>query len=576
MKLFASLILALTMSFSSLFAQSAADQLRSYLADQDYEKAATLIDKATDENRKDFDLHVLCGDIYFELEQYDKALELYEDADDIDSDEAPVMRKIANTLSHLNKHDKAMKILYEALDDDEKDIETWLQLGKSLIMADSLKTAEIKITRAKSIDDSNPETFIVLGDLYFAKRVYQLACTNYERALELDKNNVQARINLAIGYGKMANAEMDKDLRNELFLKSLQEWNTVTQQDPKNAKAFYEQGRIFYYAKKYKESAASLLKYVELRPSGSFGRWMLAQSLYEIGACDSARTHLEISAEQIDTVKTKAKLLLARCFYDKKEYKEAYDAYSIVEADGEMEMKDIRSFGTASLFAGDTTKCLELWNKAIDLDPEGNCKLMFFLGSQLNRMKQYSEAVEVLKRRLSIAACDDQLSETNYTIGTALFFDESKDSVVANRAAEALPYIMKAIELDSTNLYASLYLGDVYAAMDSTDKAEETFQNLIEYARKDTADPKMQRLLGQAHYKVTLMAYESKNWNKVVKFSKDWVESDPKSEFGYFFLGLAYHNLQNVEAACSAYRKVLKINPKNQNASKSLNALQCK
>ncbi len=576
MKLLASLLLAFTLSFSSLFAQSAADQLRSYVAEKDFEKAAELVDKATDENRKDFDLHVLCGDIYFELEQYQKALELYEEADDIDSDEAPVIRKMANTLSHLNKHDKAMKLLYEAIDDNDKDINNWLQLGKSLIMADSLKAAEIKITRAKVIDDSNPETYIVLGDLYFAKKVYQLACNNYEEALELDNDNVQARINLAIGYGKMANTEMDKDLRNELFLKSLKEWNTVTQQDPKNAKAFYEQGRIFYYAKKYKESAASLLKYVELRPSGSFGRWMLAQSLYEIGACDSARTHLEISAEQIDSVKTKAKLLLARCFYDKKEYTESYEAYGVVAADTEMEMKDIRSFGTASLFAGDTTKCLELWRKAIDMDPEGNCRLMFFMGSQLNRMKNYSEAVEVLKRRLSVAACDDQLSETNYTIGTALFFDESKDSVVANRAAEALPYLMKAIELDSTNLYASLYLGDVYAAIDSTDKAEEAFEFIITEARKDTANERSQRILGQAHYKITMMAYEAKQWSEVVKYSKDWIASDPESEFGNFFLGLAYHNLQNVEAACSAYRKVLRINPKNTNASKALNSLQCK
>ncbi len=576
MKLFASLILAITLCLSSVFAQSAADQVRSNLANQDYEKAAEFIDKAIEENRKDLDLHLTCGDIYFELEQYQKALKLYEKADDLDGDVPKIMCKIANTFSHLNQHDKAMKVLYDAIDEDEKNINTWLQLGKSLIMADSLKAAELKITRAKAMDDSYPETYIVLGDLYFAKRVYQLACTNYEEALKLDEKNVQARINLAIGYGKMANVEMDKDLRNELFLKSLKEWNAITQQDPKNAKAFYEQGRIFFYAKRYKESASSLLRYVDLRPSGSFGRWMLAQSLYEIGACDSARTHLEISSQEIDSVKTKAKLLLARCFYDKKEYAEAVDAYEVVAATEELEMKDVRSYGTASLFAGDTTKNIKLWNKAIDMDPEGNCKLMYFLGSQLNRMKRYSDAVEILKRRLATTTCTDDLSETNYSIGTAMFFDETTDSVVSNRAMEAMPYLQKAVELDSTNLWAFLYLGDVYAALDSTKKAQETFASAIAAAQQDTTSRSNKSVLRSGYFKLTNMELEAKNWSGVIKTAKEWSDFNSESEYAYLFLAFGYQGQQNIEAACTAYRKVLRINPKNMTASKNLNALQCK
>jgi tetratricopeptide (TPR) repeat protein len=469
-----------------------------------------------------------------------------------------------------------MKVLDEAIKENDKDIDTWLQLGKALIAADSLKAAEIKITKAKAMDESNPETYIVLGDLYFAKRVYPLACSNYEEALKKDENNVQARINLAISYGKMANVEMDDDLRNELFKKSLVEWNTVTKQDPKNAKAFFEQGRIFYYAKQYKESAASLLKFVELRPSGSLGRWMLAQSLYEIGACDSARTHLEISAEQIDSVKTKAKLLLARCFYDKKEYAQSFEAYTVVAANSEMEMKDVRSFGTAALFAGDTTKAIELWNKAIDMDPEGNCQLMFLVGTQLNKMKMYGDAVTVLKRRLATASCTDRLSETNFTIGTAIFFDASQDTIVANRAQTALPYMLKAVEQDTNNLWASIYLGDVYAALDSMPKAKEAFRFAIDVAAADTSSAQNKSVMQQAFFKMTNMALEAKNWAEVTKVAKEWSDMSPDSEYAFLFLAFGNQGLQNTDAACIAYRKVLRINPKNTTASKNLNALQCK
>lgn len=39
---------------------------------------------------------------------------------------------------------------------------------------------------------------------------------------------------------------MDQTLSQEYFRRSLNEWNYITKVDPKNATAFYEQGKYFF------------------------------------------------------------------------------------------------------------------------------------------------------------------------------------------------------------------------------------------------------------------------------------------------------------------------------------------
>ena len=388
MKKLIAILVILIISSSLGFSQSAKDNLRSAVKNKEYIEASNYISEAISDNPKDLDLHILCGDLYFEIEKLDSALILYRKADDISSNESKVLRKIGRTLSYMGRHQEAIKILNDLVRRKKDDVYNHLELGSAYIKADSLSQAELTITRAREMNRSIPDGWVALGDLYFAQRVYELARTNYEEALSIDEDLTDARVKLATAYYWLANQETDKDLSNELFTRSLKEWNIVTQKDPKNARAFFEQGKILFLAKKWEDAAKSFYQYTQLRPTGSLGRWYMAQSMFELGQCDSAAPQLKIVANEIDTVKNKATLMLAQCFFDQKRYQESVNEYNVLHKTGILDLKDLKRYAAALFRVNDTTNGLKIYEEIITKDTT-ECLLMYQLGSLMLSMKNY-------------------------------------------------------------------------------------------------------------------------------------------------------------------------------------------
>lgn len=557
------LLTIVTMNMNIVFSQSAIENVRSLSESKDYVQAKAYIPQAISENRKDFDFMVLAGDIYFELDNLDSALIMYKKADDINSDETKVMRKIAVTLSGLGKYKEAIEEVMDAIDEDDEDVYNYLALGKVYLKADSMKQAELYITKAREMDKDIPDAYIALGDLYFAQKIYELAKTNYEDALSIDENNVEARTKLAISYYWLANREYDNDLANELFKKSLKEWNTITKQDPKNAKAFYEQGKILFFSGIWDKAAKSLYKYVQLRPSGKLGRWYLAQSLYELTQCDSAEPHLIKAAEMIDSVKTKALLLLARCYFDAQKYDKSINTFEKLKELDTLDSKDLERLGAAEFSVGDTLKAIETYRTVIDKNPS-KCKLAYKTGVMYYFIKQYDQAIDVFKQRLK--NCDDELNaKCNFFVGISYFLNTKPDS--------SLDYFKKSFELDTNDYKSLVYLADAYASMKKLDSAAYYFNYVLGLAKSDTL--KNKRILVSSFGKLAGMYLREKKFKKMKSVCKNWVEILPENANGYFYLGVSYQATQDLENACRNYKKALKINPKLKFAKEYFKKLNC-
>jgi tetratricopeptide (TPR) repeat protein len=559
---------AIMFSVSAAIAQSPVEQFENYLEEHKLEEAAAVIPAAIKENYDDLDLAIKAGDVYRELNRLDSALIMYRRAEDID-DEPYVMTKIAKTLALQRKFDEAIEIMKEdVIEEDEDNPDHILNLAQIYIQADSLETAELLISRAKSMDKSNPQAYVALGDLYFAQRVYALARQNYEEALSLDEDLTDARIKLATSYYWLANRESDKDLANELFTRSLKEWNKVTQKDTMNAEAYFQQGKILFFSKRYNKAAPVLSRYVKLRPSGKLGRWYLAQSFYEAGVCDSAAPHLRVVSKQIDSVETKAKLLLARCSFEQKNYVEAVDLYSKLFKGKSREMIDdidYKRYGGASFMIGDTAKSIEIYRETIDKYPDKSCALMQRLGKLLLFMKNYDEAIDIFRKGLAIEACVDTTSnyQKYYFIGISHIFAKRPDSAIAP--------LRKAIALDSTNLSSYVYLGDAYASLDSLEKAETTFRFVLQHG--DTATNKKE--MAQAISKLAGILLDEQDYGGVLGIVDQWIDLKPESPYPYIYKAVAYQGTGNKERACYYYKKVLRIEPRNKVARTNMQNLGC-
>ena len=308
-----------------------------------------------------------------------------------------------------------------------------------------------------------------------------------------------------------------------------------------------------------------------MRPSGSLGRWLLAQSLYELTWCDSAAEHLKICAQEIDSVKYKAKILLARCYYDRKNYPASIITFLEVKKEQQLSFEDLNRLATAAFQVGDSNSAVQYYKEVIDRD-SSQCKTIYQIGLLQYKRKEFKDAINLLDKKIRLCK-DDLISRSYYFIGLSYFYMSSPDSVT-NYYLESEKAFIDCLKADSTNIYAKIYLGDVYVNLKDKGKAKQIYNEVIEEASKDTV--KNKDLLTQAYSKICSMYYEEKNFKEVRNISKNWADFDNNSLNANIFLAVAYHQLQETESACKAYAKVLRLDPKNKTALTNRKLLECK
>lgn len=563
-----SLAVLILLSAAIANAQISQEEFMKLVQDKQYPEAVIYIPQIEAQYQKNAKMLCAFGNVYAELDDFANATKYFQKAYELDKKNAMVARRYATALANQQNYQEALKVIRNIIKDKPKDLYNHLTAADIYIKMDSLAEAEIAIDRARAIDKNNPAPIVTLGNLYFSKRVYELARQNYEEAISLDSLNNEAHMNLAISYYWLATREMDKDLSNELFTRSLKEWNVVSRLDSMNAKAFFEQGKIWYFAEKYPEAATALSRYIKLRPNGSLGRWYLAESLYKLGECDSAITQLLVVREEIDSIKTKATKYLSDCYISNKNYTEAKKIFAELEANNyNFDAADLRKFGQALFFSGDTTLAIQYWNKSIDMDKEHNCALMYVLGTIQSAMKQYDESNKVLKLRLETEACKDEpnLPKVYYTIGQNFLFNNQPDS--------AITYLTKAYEMEPKNIFTLLFLGDAYTQMKDMVKGKEYYQQVVTLYKADTT--LNQQAVIQAFAKQANTILENKNYNELNKLGKQWVELLPDDVFGYLYYAVSFQGMNDGDNACIYYGKVLKLDPNNATAKKNRELIGC-
>lgn len=532
-----------------------------------YLEAEELVQDLSIEN-DNFKLQVLAGDIFYELENYEKALRHYERAFDIDDDKEEIFIKYGRVLSLTGNTKKSTKILKEGIDDYKKSIPLHIEMAQVYLREGNLKDAEVEIGRAKKIDENSPLVYIAFGDMYFDQKVYELSKNNYQKALQFDEENLEAREKLAISLYWLANQALDKDLKNALFTESLKEWDLITQKDTMNASAFFNKGKILYLAQRYDKAAPALNRYATLRPRGYLGKWYLAQSLYELNLCDDAAPFLDEVANNIDSVQNKAKLFLARCYYDNKNYNGAVEEFNRLSSEGELEAKDLQKYGTALLFSGDTTNALSIYKDLMKKDPISSCKLSYMVGRLMITAKNYEEALFFLRHRLETTECsDDEDSKVNYYIGLSYLFNESADSSII--------YLERAIQLDSLDISAYIYLGDALLNNENEKEAINYYMKAIDMSKSDLENKSNQSQLKLSYGKLSGFYYEKKDWSNLIKLTTDWSKIQSEESLPCIYAAVAYQSIGDSENACKWYKKVLKLDPQNKIAKQNIEALGC-
>ncbi|MDR0926234.1 MAG: tetratricopeptide repeat protein [Ignavibacteria bacterium] len=583
MKYLIHIIIISILSIGLSLAQTPVSNFRNFANEKEYEKAGELAQQVLNENPNDFDIAMEVGDVYTELEEYSKALNAYSKARSISDKGNKALAKHARTLTALERSKEAIEELKKPLEKDKKNMELLIALADAYLHSGDVKNAEVQINNARSIDNKNAEVFIMLGNIYYDQSIWELARTNFEDALKLNPNDVLARQRLAEVYWKLAVAADnagEPDLLNEYLKRSLEECNTLVQNDPKDANSWRLKGQIHFNANQNLDAAQSYNKFIELRPNNHKERWRLAEILANNGVCDEAIPHLEVISKRTpddvitDSVVLNAQLFLATCYYKEKRYEEATKTFDVAAAymktlnyRNMLNATDVKIWALSYLFLGDTTNALTTFNELFEMAPAENCDIMLLVGARIcNPRKMYSEVIRILSLRNTTCDADENTPYCYYLIGTANFELKNIDASIAA--------LQKSIEVNPQYYYAYIYLGDVYINQKNVAEGEKLFNFVIDNAKADVT--KYSNELNIAFQKLAGQKLDAKKYGDLQKIAKQWLDLLPdKNEYAYLYLAVAYQGLGDQPNACKNYREVLKINPDNKAAKDNIKNLGC-
>ncbi len=558
MKKILNLIAIVLFASATAYAESAVDNLEKFIGTKDYPEAAKYISTAIAENPKDEDVYVLCGDVYSELLNVDSALIMYKKAYDLERDDKKIIIKLSGAYSEAKMHKESIDLMRKAEKDNKNDLDIQLALAQSLIKADSTKDADLIIRRVIKANDKNPIAYLAQADLYFKQQIYFSAREAYEKVISLDPKQVTARINLATAYYQMARQEEDKDLKNSYYTLSLSQWEYVAQEDPKNAKAFWEAGKIYYYSEVWDNAAIYLNKYIQLRPAHSLARYYLVESLFHINKCDELQQNALIVVKEIDSVKSKVSKWQAECFYKTQKYKEAIAQYREYGNIAPLDAEQLERIALSYLFDGDTLASINAYKEVIKVDSKRGQTLTSFGSLALNR-KDYENAAYFFQVRED-NIIDSNSNKMRYFLGLSYLF--------AEKPIEAAKIFEKVMTNDPNNYSALVYLGDSYSKMNAKDSAKNTYLKAIELMTPNVVAN--ESTLNNAYQKICSTLLSDKNFKELNTISKAWTDALPNSQYAFFFYGVSYHGQGDGDNACKYYKKAFAIDPKSDFAIKNI------
>lgn len=540
----------------------------------DYLAATPLIREALKEQPNNAEVLYYATRIFSEIELHESAVMYGSRMYAEENDNPEYVHAFATALTRAGQPLEAIRVL-RRLQKKSDDVRTALLLVNALSDADSLAQAELVAATAKKKFPESADAYFALGILYFKYKphpVLELAVQNLEEAIKLDDKLIQAHFYLAQSYWKMANKETDSDLANELFKRSLLEWNKVTILDSLNATAWFEQGKIFFLAEKWNDAVVALLKYRELRPVGtgnSIVSWYLGRAYFGLNRCDSAQTHLDDASRLIDSLRIPASLQLAKCRFLSKDWVGAAHAYDVALASGGpmagWDSTDVWYFGVSLVLSGDTARGIEIMDQAAVRDPK-QCGLMFRYGLLLQQKNQNERSTDIFRQRL--ANCQDSLdARIHFLIGNNFYADSLVDSAIAEYEY--------ALKIEPGNGIFMVRLAETWSVMGNDAKARELYQQVITRGFDTTSADQEKRSAITAILKLNGLDVDAKKWTDIIERSKLGLHLDVKNKWLLLYTAIGYQGAGKTDEACKFYREILKIDPHNESALKNSNALNC-
>lgn len=463
----------------------------------------------------------------------------------------------------------------------EANVNTLIKLGIAQLYATSPRynKAIAYLEKAKEAAPDNTDIYIALGDIYVDQNNASTAVTNYNKAVYLNPKLTVPKVKIGNLYMRSRNLtearnyfEQAKEIDStfaplyrglgEMYslggLANLSKTNFKKFLDlsGNNIPAKVQYVNSLFKAKDYKEAIANIEEILNYDKSRNYLYRIAAYSCYEMRPGDYA-----MGREYIETF-----------------FKNAAPEKIIV--------KDYAYYGRILLKLKDTSVIDLAFEKLLTAYKMDTTDFDLVSDIAINAYfsRRFPLASEMLNKKIENgkASTTDYmyLGKTYYQMAQA----EKSDTLTASQIEQyknAESVFTKITEMEPDNMQAYLWIANTYASMDPETKeglARPKYETVIEKAMADTV--KYAKELYESYsYMGSLYLFSPKpDYNKAEVFYNKLINLDPKNNLwkikGYSSLGIIDTKRKRYADAIGRYKKVLELDPKNDNSQKAIDGLQ--
>jgi len=465
----------------------------------------------------------------------------------------------------------ALSDYQKAVDLDPQALEIYRDLAQLNLRTGHTEAALHAAQHVRDLAPTESSSFLFLGHVYVARGDLAMAAQEYEKALELDPQNLKALENLGNYYSAINTR------------KALEYYSRYLVIEPDDAEIYFQMGFLYQKDGDLPKTIASFQKSIELDPHQVASHLALAE-LYELQKSTADAIDQYQACVQLDPRNPAFYARLGNLYYDNKQWDDAASQFQSARA---LEAQDPTNFYYLARIAeakeewADASRLAEEayrlshdaqflpllayyltmqhrmrdavnWlEKARRVDPK-NANVLLFLGMDYLDLDKPAKAKDVLE--LGCAGHPDD-AQLHFQLGIA--YDRG------NQFDKAIKEFERVLQLDPKNSAAMNYLGYSYADRGiKLDEAETLVENAV---KLDPENGAYWDSLGWIHYKQGKFPQATSDLEKASRYSLDTLIFE--------HLGDAYLGAQKPDKALGAWSKALALNPKNKSLQKKVDAL---
>ncbi|UCE67940.1 MAG: tetratricopeptide repeat protein [Candidatus Zixiibacteriota bacterium] len=531
-------------------ADEALDKAQALFDKGDFQDAATTAAEGLKTDPEHFKLLRISGQIQLELGQHGQALEFFEKALGQKSKDIETLYGAGMSALKIGEYNKAAEYFQRGLD-RKKQARFYYGLGMAQTELGNYSEADLNLRKAIDKEETVAEYHLALAEENYRYKVYPIAINEFKKAVELDSTLEKTVPDL---YYKIGESYLN--LQN--ILQAIFYYKKGLELFPDDIVAWKKLARICEVANKPADAVYCIENVVRIAPDDGEWWFKLAGNYLNIKNREKATESYE-KAIGLDYNVAESFGQLALLYADLDQYEKAWDAYTRYEATfgppdstlywyekGKVGIK----LGSKNMAFFDSA--LYAFKKAIELDSTFSSSYEY-AGLAYYFKRQYSNAIPYFKKKI-------ELDSTSVNSLRNLAFCLLKEE----RYVEAAAMLEKALVVKAEDIQMRTMLGKIYSFNKKYDEAVQHFEILL----NDYSESLNDSIRCLIYPDLGLSYLSDGKCTKATPVLLKAEQCNPNDISVLLNIATSYHTCNLIKEANTYYKKVLRIDPNNKDATR--------